>query len=111
MVSNSVLTAQFVQSVPVLFSKVLNCSLDDIIVQSIVASQPTSRKRDTGSSGVILAMALPNTQVTPLQNLVSNTNSALYASDNGQLPSLIDKSYAISSQGRSKRMLGTFCPF
>ncbi|KAI8339609.1 hypothetical protein BC941DRAFT_420971 [Chlamydoabsidia padenii] len=101
MVSNSILTAQFVQSVPVLFSKVLDCSLDDIIVQSIVASNPSlpnKRKRDSGTSGVILAMALPNTKVSDLQNLVANSSSTLYASDNGQLPLLIDKSYPISSQ-------------
>ncbi|KAI8098781.1 uncharacterized protein BX664DRAFT_319585 [Halteromyces radiatus] len=99
MVSNSILTAQFVQSVPVLFSKVLGCGLDDIIVQSIVPSNNNNnkKKRDTStSSGVIVTMALPSNQVSNLQQLISNPTSSLYASDNGQLPTLIDKSYAVN---------------
>ncbi|KAI8332297.1 hypothetical protein BC941DRAFT_437168 [Chlamydoabsidia padenii] len=102
MVNNSVLTAQFVQSVPVLFGKVLSISLDDIIVQSIVTDTTSGgdkKKRDTGSTnGIILAMALPSDQVSTLQNLVADTTSPLYATDNGQLPTLIDNSYPIVSK-------------
>ncbi|ORX53571.1 hypothetical protein DM01DRAFT_73551 [Hesseltinella vesiculosa] len=104
MVSNSILTAELVQSIPVLFSNAMSCSVNQIIVLSIVPFQPsTNSKRDAGASvpGVVLNMALPSNQTQTLQNVISNGASELYASSNGQLPTLIDSSYPLNTHGNA----------
>lgn len=102
------MTAQFVQELPVLFSKSLNISPDDVIVMSITKSDTISSKgkkrglsEDAGNNGIVVTMAVPETQVRPLQNLITDNKSSLYSTDNGDLPSYIDSSYPIKSQAGS----------
>jgi hypothetical protein len=95
MVQDAILTAQFVQSLPVMISKSLSISVDDVIVVTITSG--TTQKRDSG--GVVVNLAIPSDDVADLQTLVSQTNSSLYSPSNGQLASLIDSSYAISNSG------------
>lgn len=95
MVQDAILTAQFVQSLPVMISKSLSISVDDVIVVTITSG--ATQKRDSG--GVVVNLAIPSDDVDDLQTLVSQTNSSLYSPSNGQLASLIDSSYAISNSG------------
>ncbi|KAL0074422.1 hypothetical protein J3Q64DRAFT_1420479 [Phycomyces blakesleeanus] len=100
MVQDALLTAEFVQALPVLISKVLDISEDDVIIVTITSGSQQSGKKKrqtTDSTGVIVSMAIPSTEVTELQTLVASSDSSLYAASNGQLASLIDSSYKITS--------------
>lgn len=98
MVQDAVLTAEFVQALPVYISNSLNVTADDVIVVTITsATSGSKRKRDTSSAGVVVSMAIPTGKVTELGSLVGNTQSSLYASTNGQLASLVDSSYFVSN--------------
>jgi hypothetical protein len=101
MVQDAVLTAQFVQALPVMISNSLSITADDVIVVTITSAQSTSkrRKRDASTSGVIVSMAVPGDNVNTLQNMVSQQNSSLYSSNNGQLALLIDPSYFVKNNG------------
>lgn len=113
MVNDALLTAEFVQSLPVMISGSLNVSADDVIVVSITSaegkgdSNNNKRRRDLESSesksnsGVLVSMAIPSTHVPQLQQMVSTTDSSLYDSSNGQLASLIDSSYFVASPSNS----------
>jgi hypothetical protein len=93
------MTAQLVQELPVMLSNALDTSADNVIVVSITHSTVSSTKKrsDTSSSsGIMVSIAIPKTEVTELQTLVTNTSSALYSSDNGQLPTFIDSSFPIT---------------
>lgn len=82
MVQDDLLTARFVQSLPLLISHSLNISPDNVIITTI------SYLLDQ-DSGLVVSLAIPNDQVTNLQNLISGNNS--------QLASLIDPSYFVAS--------------
>lgn len=111
MVNDALLTAEFVQSLPVMISGSLNVSADDVIVVSITSAEgkgdSNKRRRDLESSesksnsGVLVSMAIPSTHVPQLQQMVSSTDSSLYDSSNGQLASLIDSSYFVASSSNS----------
>lgn len=111
MVNDALLTAEFVQSLPVMISGSLNVSADDVIVVSITSAEgkgdSNKRRRDLESSesksnsGVLVSMAIPSTHVPQLQQMVSSTDSSLYDSSNGQLASLIDSSYFVASPSNS----------
>lgn len=110
MVNDALLTAEFVQSLPVMISGSLNVSADDVIVVSITSAEgkgSNKRRRDLESSesksnsGVLVSMAIPSTHVSQLQQMVSTTDSNLYDSSNGQLASLIDNSYFVASASNS----------
>lgn len=112
MVNDALLTAEFVQSLPVMISGSLNVSADDVIVVSITSAEGkgdsnNKRRRDLESSesksnsGVLVSMAIPSTHVPQLQQMVSSTDSSLYDSSNGQLASLIDSSYFVASPSNS----------
>lgn len=112
MVNDALLTAEFVQSLPVMISGSLNVSADDVIVVSITSAEGkgdsnNKRRRDLESSesksnsGVLVSMAIPSTHVPQLQQMVSSTDSSLYDSSNGQLASLIDSSYFVTSSSNS----------
>jgi hypothetical protein len=101
LIENAVMTAQLVQELPALFSKSLNISADDVIVVSITRSNQNiskRKKRDVGGTGIVVTMAIPETQVAPLKSLIADTKSSLYSPDNGQLPKFIDSSYPVQSQ-------------
>ncbi|KAI8887933.1 hypothetical protein K501DRAFT_174224 [Backusella circina FSU 941] len=99
MVQDAVLTAQFVQALPVMISNSLSITADDVIVVTIASAQSTSkrRKRDSTTSGVLVSIAVPGDDVDTLQNMVSQKDSSLYSSNNGQLALLIDSSYFVKS--------------
>ncbi|KAG1406347.1 hypothetical protein G6F58_009849 [Rhizopus delemar] len=90
MVQDDLLTARFVQSLPLLISHSLNISPDNVIITTI------SYLLDQ-DSGLVVSLAIPNDQVTNLQNLISNHTSILYSGNNSQLASLIDPSYFVAS--------------
>jgi hypothetical protein len=105
MVQDAVLTAQFVQNVPVLLSNSLNVTADDVIVVTITTASSSSSlskrrfiRRDT--SGILVSIAIPSGDVNTLQSLVSQTNSSLYSTSNGQLALLIDSSYPVIGSGK-----------
>ena len=72
-------------------------SADDVIVVTITSGTPVSRRRRKrdNASGVVVSVAIPSTNVDQLSQLISETNSSLYSPQNGQLATLIDKSYPI----------------
>jgi hypothetical protein len=98
------MTAQLVQDLPVLFSKSLNISADDVIIVSITRSNNNNSKQqkravsENDSAGIIITMAIPETQVHPFENLIADTKSPLYSADNGQLPKFIDPSYPVQNK-------------
>lgn len=103
MVHDAVLTAQFVQTLPVYISKSLNISTDDVIVVTITSAPAGSkRKRSTDSGdGVIVSMAIPSDEVPKLQDMIKDRNSTLYSPNNGQLASLVDPSYFVANTATS----------
>ena len=113
MVNDAILTAQFVQSLPLFISKTLNISADDVIVVSITTagndeSQSQQRRRKRGvydqskdNSGVLVSMAIPHDNVEELQTLVGTPDSELYDQSNGQLATLIDTKYFVASTTNS----------
>jgi hypothetical protein len=111
MVQDAILTAQFVQTLPVLLSKSLGITADDVIVVTITsasaganASSRLARRRAFAkrddNTGLVVSIAIPTTEVDDLQNLISQRNSALYSSDNGQLATLIDSNFPIRGNGK-----------
>lgn len=95
------MTAQLVQELPVMLANALDTSADNVIVVSITHSTVASTKKrsDTSSnSGIMVSIAIPKTDVTELQTLVTNTSSALYDSNNGQLPTFIDRSFPVTGK-------------
>jgi hypothetical protein len=103
MVEDYMLTAQFVQALPPIFSKALNINVDDVIVVTITSANSSGggggQKRDISStSGVIVAIAVPNQQVSSLSQLVQNRSSLLYSASNGQIVSLIDNQYPVTGK-------------
>ncbi|KAI9245116.1 hypothetical protein BDA99DRAFT_291385 [Phascolomyces articulosus] len=112
MVNDAILTAQFVQTLPMLISKSLGVTADDVIVVSITTAgndekqskqqRRRRRKRETldqdkENSGVLVSMAIPKDNVEELQTLVETPSSALYDASNGQLAMLIDTNYFVAS--------------
>ncbi|KAI8390149.1 hypothetical protein BD560DRAFT_2336 [Blakeslea trispora] len=114
LVRDAVLTAQFVQSLPVMLSKSLGVTADDIIVVSITSARDNTNilttagahnkrkrdlffKRDNSEQGVVVSIAIPSDRVDNLQTLIDEPTSTLYSSSNGQLASLIDSSYPVRS--------------
>jgi hypothetical protein len=103
MVEDYMLTAQFVQALPPIFSKALNINVDDVIVVTITSANSSGggggQKRDISTtSGVIVAIAVPNQQVSSLSQLVQNRSSLLYSASNGQIVSLIDNQYPVTGK-------------
>lgn len=104
------MTAQLVQELPVILANALDTSADNVIVVSITHSTVTSTKKrsDTSSnSGIMVSIAIPKTDVTELQTLVTNTSSALYDSNNGQLPTFIDRSFPVT--GKAGMFIYSIC--
>ena len=117
LVKDAVLTAQFVQSLPVMLSNSLGITADDVIVVSITSADNNSatssttgasdkrkrsflQKRDANESGIVVSIAIPSDRVDSLQTLINEPASSLYSSSNGQLASLIDSSYPVRSSGK-----------
>lgn len=112
MVEDYMLTAQFVQALPPIFSKALNINVDDVIVVTITSANPPGggQKRDISTtSGVIVAIAVPNQQVSSLSQLVQNRSSLLYSASNGQIVSLIDNQYPVTGKLVYRRGGGHWC--
>ncbi|KAI8381137.1 uncharacterized protein BYT42DRAFT_612946 [Radiomyces spectabilis] len=91
------LTTQFLQSLPVLISNVLNTTVDDIMIIFVTSSTNHIKKRDEAPvDGLVVSMAIPAEKVNLLQDLVANPASALYQPSNGQLAMLIDPSFSVT---------------
>lgn len=104
MVQDAVLTAEFVQALPVYISNSLNITADDVIVITITSAPSSAKKKrdtNTSGSGIVVSMAIPADKVTELKNLIENTESALYSTSNGQLATLLDSSYFVSAASTS----------
>ncbi|KAG0165083.1 hypothetical protein DFQ30_009000 [Apophysomyces sp. BC1015] len=99
MVQDAILTAEFVQSLPVWIGRALGTSADDVIVVTITSAESHAkmRKRDE-TSGVIVSMAIPKASVSNLQQMIANPSSELYSPTNGQLPTLVDRSFPVTGQ-------------
>jgi hypothetical protein len=99
LVSDSLLTAQFVQELPAMISQALNISTDDVIFLTI-----TSEKNDDNikslfkrgkKKGLITALAIPTTEMNALSQLIQSKDSSLYLPVNEQIVSMLDRSYPI----------------
>ncbi|KAG0168015.1 hypothetical protein DFQ28_005914 [Apophysomyces sp. BC1034] len=100
MVQDALLTADFVHNLPILVSKELNITVNDVIVVKI---QPSNEKNSSqqhisysqpySSSGFLVSMALPIASTQAFRQLIISPKSSLYSPENGQLPTLIDSSY------------------
>lgn len=104
------MTAQLVQELPVMLANALDTSADNVIVVSITHSTVanTKKRSDTSSnSGIMVSIAIPKTDVTELQTLVTNTSSALYDSNNGQLPTFIDRNFPVT--GKAGMFIYSIC--
>jgi hypothetical protein len=95
MVADPLLTAEFVQALPLFVVSAINCSVDDIIVVSITSSETSLTKRDSSTGGVIVALSIPSESVSNLQDQIRSPNSALFSPSNGQLAKLIDTTYPV----------------
>lgn len=95
MVADPLLTAEFVQALPMFVVSAINCSVDDIIVVSITSSGNSLAKRDDTTSGVIVTLSIPSDSVASLQDQLRSPNSALFSPSNGQLAKLIDTTYPV----------------
>jgi hypothetical protein len=96
MVSDPILTAEFVQALPLFVESAINVSVDNIIVVSITsASNNGLSKRDSSTSGVIVTISIPGDTVNTLQQQLRSPDSALFSSSNGQLATLIDTTYPV----------------
>ncbi|KAI9478286.1 MAG: hypothetical protein EXX96DRAFT_570273 [Benjaminiella poitrasii] len=103
MVQDAVLTAQFVQSLPIMLSKSLSITADDVIVVTISSASGSDSKKKKRSvlekreeaTGVVVSIAIPEHQVAELEYLINETNSSLYSTSNGQLATMIDPAYPI----------------
>ncbi|KAI8094858.1 uncharacterized protein B0P05DRAFT_523711 [Gilbertella persicaria] len=105
LVDNALMAAQLVQELPTLFSNALSITPDDVIVlsitQSIENAQDDDAKRrkraESDNSGIVVAVAVPQTEISELQSVISNSSSELYSEKNGQLPAFIDRGYNITN--------------
>jgi hypothetical protein len=95
MVADPVLTAEFVQALPLFVVSAINCSVDDIIVVSITSTGTSLTKRDDSNSGVIVTLSIPTTQIQDLQTQIRSPDSPLFSPSNGQLATLIDTTYPV----------------
>lgn len=93
------MTASLVQELPVLISKSLNIDIDSVIVVSITGATNTNLKKRaaSGSNGVVVAVAIPDENVSELENIIKSPNSTLYSPSNGQLPTFIDRNYPVTN--------------
>lgn len=94
MVADPMLTAEFVQALPLFVNSAINVSVDDVIVVSITSSSTTLTKRD-GTSGVVVTLSIPGSKVDVLQQQLRSPDSPLFASSNGQLATLIDTTFPV----------------
>lgn len=101
MVNDPVLTAQFVQALPLLISSAIDLTPDQIIVVSIISSSgvgATRRKaRRSAVPGIVTTLAIPSNQVSALQLAIRDPTSALYSTKNGQLAILLDTTYPLTN--------------
>lgn len=96
MVSDPILTAEFVQALPMFVETAINASVDDIIVVSITSAGSNGlSKRDASTSGVIVTMSIPGDSVSTLQQQLRSPNSKLFSTSNGQLATLVDTTYPV----------------
>lgn len=101
------MTASLVQELPVLISKSLNISVDDVVVLTITQgnnnlTETNMRKRSDSDSqsGIIVSMTVPASSVENLKQLVQTPDSTLYSPSNGQLPTFIDRSYPVTKASK-----------
>jgi hypothetical protein len=100
MVADPVLTAEFVQALPLFVNTAINVSVDDVIVVSITSSSTTLTKRDS-NSGVIVTLSIPSNTLDVLQQQLRSPDSPLFAPSNGQLATLIDTTFPVQQNAVS----------
>lgn len=100
MVADPMLTAEFVQALPLFVNSAINVSVDDVIVVSITSSSTTLTKRD-GTSGVVVTLSIPGSKVDVLQQQLRSPDSPLFAPSNGQLATLIDTTFPVQQNAAS----------
>lgn len=109
LVQNAIMTAQFVQELPVLLSDALDVNTNDVIILSIThGDESPTKKRSTAEQGVLVSLAVPETEIEQLGTIISNKSSSLYSSSNGQLPSFIDSSYPITGTTGNSYSISVF---
>lgn len=100
MVADPMLTAEFVQALPLFVNSAINVSVDDVIVVSITSSSTALTKRD-GTSGVVVTLSIPGSKVDVLQEQLRSPDSPLFAPSNGQLATLIDTTFPVQQNAAS----------
>ena len=106
MVADPVLTAQFVQAIPLLISSAVDLTPDQVIVVSIISASgigSTRRKvRRSTVGGIITTLSIPADQVSDLQLAIRDPTSSLYSTSNGQLATLLDTTFPLTNNTDSK---------
>ncbi|KAI9277343.1 hypothetical protein BC943DRAFT_332765 [Umbelopsis sp. AD052] len=101
MVADPLLTAQFVQAIPLLVSSAVDLTPDQIIVVSIISAGgigSTRRKaRRSTVGGIVTTLSIPSDQVSDLQLAIRDPTSNLYSTTNGQLATLLDTTYPLTN--------------
>jgi hypothetical protein len=109
MVADPMLTAEFVQALPLFVNSAINVSVDDVIVVSITSSSTTLTKRD-GTSGVVVTLSIPGSKVDVLQQQLRSPDSPLFAPSNGQLATLIDTTFPVQQNAASSSSIPVIDP-
>lgn len=109
MVADPMLTAEFVQALPLFVNSAINVSVDDVIVVSITSSSTTLTKRD-GTSGVVVTLSIPGSKVDVLQEQLRSPDSPLFAPSNGQLATLIDTTFPVQQNAASSSSIPVIDP-
>jgi hypothetical protein len=101
MVADPVLTAQFVQAIPLLITSAVDLTPDQVIVISIISANgvgSTRRKvRRSSVGGIVTTLSIPQDQVDALQQAIRDPTSNLYSPSNGQLAYLLDTKYPLTN--------------
>lgn len=101
LIQDAILTAQFVQDLPIILCNSLNINVNSIIILSIADSSSVLLfQKRSDQVGILVSMAVPMSEFNDLQALISNQSSPLYDPKNGQLPKFIDYTYPISREIR-----------
>jgi hypothetical protein len=109
MVADPMLTAEFVQALPLFVNSAINVSVDDVIVVSITSSSTALTKRD-GTSGVVVTLSIPGSKVDVLQEQLRSPDSPLFAPSNGQLATLIDTTFPVQQNAASSSSIPVIDP-
>jgi hypothetical protein len=106
MVADPVLTAEFVQAIPLLISSAVELTPDQVIVISIISASGVGgmrrKVRRATVGGIVTTLSIPQDQVDALQLALRDPTSNLYSSNNGQLAYLLDATFPLTNNTDSK---------